>query len=152
MFTGEEQSVISKHIPWTRLIQEESTIYNGRRIDLVSYISTNKDEFVIKPNDEYGGKGVCLGKESSYENWNEVIQVAKSGEFYVVQELVPIPRVPFPIVESGKLKYVDMVVDLDPYVFGAKVDGVLTRLSSSSLANVTAGGGSTPTFVLDEIH
>lgn len=152
MFNGEELSVISKHIPWTRVIQEEKTVYNGAIIDLISYISSNKNEFVIKPNDEYGGKGVCLGKETSAENWSTVIQEAMSGDFYVVQELVPIPRVPFPIVEDNKIKYVDMVVDMDPYVFGAKVEGILTRLSASSLANVTAGGGTTPTFILDEIH
>jgi uncharacterized circularly permuted ATP-grasp superfamily protein len=152
MFTAEEIGVISKHIPWTRMIQNEKTIYHGHEIDLVDYIGTHKDEFVIKPNDEYGGKGVCLGKESSQDKWNNMINEALDGEPIVVQEIVPIPRAAFPVFENGKLKYVDMVVDMDPYVFGAKVEGVLTRLSSSSLANVTAGGGTTPTFVIDQIE
>lgn len=151
MFTSEEQSVILKHIPWTRTITAEKTKYEGRMIDLVGYISANKDEFVIKPNDEYGGKGVCLGKELTQENWNKVIEDALGGEPTVVQKIVPIPRVPFPIIENGMMRYADMVVDMDPYVFGGKVEGILTRLSSSSLANVTAGGGTTPTFVIDEI-
>lgn len=152
LFTREEISVISKHIPWTRMIQDEKTIYNGREIDLVNYVVSHKDQFVIKPNDEYGGKGVCLGKESSQDHWNRQIQDALNGEPTVVQEVVLIPRVAFPVAENGKIKYADMVVDMDPYVFGAKVEGVLTRLSSSSLANVTAGGGTTPTFVIDQIE
>ena len=151
MFTKEEISVISKHIPWTRMLRDEKTFYDGHEIDLVSYIGSHKDNFVIKPNDEYGGKGVCLGTESTQDVWNAVIKEALNGDPTVVQEIVPIPRVAFPVVENGKLRYVDMVVDMDPYVFGSKVEGILTRLSSSSLANVTAGGGTTPTFVIDKI-
>ncbi len=152
LFTAEELAVISRHIPWTRMIRNEHTSYNGQRIDLVEYVTQYKDRFVIKPNDEYGGKGVSLGKETTQENWNNVVREALSGEPYVTQEIVAIPRVPFPVVENGRLKYVDMVVDLDPYVFGPKVEGALTRLSASSLANVTAGGGTTPTFVIEEIR
>ncbi|NUM81654.1 hypothetical protein HUU42_12695, partial [bacterium] len=104
-----------------------------------------------KPNDEYGGKGVYLGKETEGTVWSQVINEALNGEPYVVQEIVKIPRVSFPVVENNSLQFVDMVVDLDPYVFGSKTEGLLTRLSSSSLANVTAGGGTTPTFVIEKI-
>jgi uncharacterized circularly permuted ATP-grasp superfamily protein len=151
IFTSEELSVIGKHIPWTRMIQTEKTIYKGLEIDLVEYVTTHKNDFVIKPNDEYGGKGVCLGMESTQENWNKIIQEALNGEPTVVQEIVSIPRVAFPVVKKGKINYLDMVVDMDPYVFGAKVEGILTRLSASSLANVTAGGGTTPTYVIDQL-
>jgi hypothetical protein len=42
-------------------------------------------------------------------------------------------------------------VDSDPYMFGTDVEGCLTRLSTVTLLNVTAGGGSTvPTFVVEE--
>lgn len=151
LFTGEELHVIAKHIPWTRKIQEEMTTLDGHRIDLVECISHEKDKFVIKPNDEYGGKGVSLGRETGQEEWDKLIKQALNGEFYVVQEVVPIPKVPFPVVSNGKLEYHDMVVDMDPYAYGPDVDGVLTRLSASSLANVTAGGGTTPTFVISPI-
>ncbi len=151
LFTGEELHIIGKHIPWTRKVQEEMTTLDGHRIDLIECISHEKDKFVIKPNDEYGGKGVYLGKETAQEEWNRLIQKALDGEFYVVQEIVPIPKVPFPVVSNGKLEYHDMVVDMDPYAYGPDVDGVLTRLSASSLANVTAGGGTTPTFVVSPI-
>jgi hypothetical protein len=43
------------------------------------------------------------------------------------------------------------MLDTAPYAFdGSVVDGVLTRLSTAMLLNVTAGGGSTvPTLVVD---
>jgi hypothetical protein len=39
-----------------------------------------------------------------------------------------------------------MLVDLAPYMFRGKLAGFLTRLSASSLANVTSGGGQIPAF------
>ena len=44
----------------------------------------------------------------------------------------------------------DLAIDLDPYLFHGRPGGVLTRLSSSALLNVTAGAGSVvPTFVVE---
>jgi hypothetical protein len=42
------------------------------------------------------------------------------------------------------------MIDTNPFIwYGNYVDGCLTRLSTASLLNVTAGGGSTvPSFVV----
>lgn len=45
----------------------------------------------------------------------------------------------------------DLVVDLDPFVFNGAVEGFLTRLSGTSLANVTSGGGQVPAFLVEPI-
>jgi len=48
------------------------------------------------------------------------------------------------------LTSVDLSLDLDPYLFGGKVFGALTRLSSAALLNVTAGAGSVvPTYIVE---
>ena len=39
--------------------------------------------------------------------------------------------------------------DFDPLLFFGRVAGAFTRLSSSSLANVTSGAGMVPTMVID---
>jgi hypothetical protein len=44
------------------------------------------------------------------------------------------------------------VVDLDPFVFNGEVEGFLTRLSGTSLANVTSGGGQVPAFLVERIE
>jgi hypothetical protein len=71
-------------------------------------------------------------------------------EAYVVQEAVPVPREQWPLALGGSLEMVDMAVDMNPYLFGGVVGGVLIRLASSALLNVTAGTGSVvPTFVVE---
>jgi uncharacterized circularly permuted ATP-grasp superfamily protein len=147
LFTPEQLEVIGKHIPWTRRLELSETLYRGQRIDLCDYVAQHKDDFVIKPNDEYGGKGVCLGWETSQEEWETLMKNALH-DFYVVQEKVPIARESFPYFDNG-LRFAELVVDFGPYVFGPIVGGVSTRLSTSSLANVSAGGGTTSTFLIE---
>ncbi|HVU14794.1 MAG TPA: circularly permuted type 2 ATP-grasp protein [Phototrophicaceae bacterium] len=150
LFTPEQLRVIREHIPWTRVVSDRKTVYNNREIDLLEFITDNRDRFVLKPNDEYGGKGVTLGWEATSEQWSETLQQALNSPFVVQERVSSITR-DFPSVIDGQLDISPRYVDADPYIFyGRTVYGCLTRLSSVSLLNVTAGGGSVvPTFLLD---
>src|SRR5262249_916646 len=61
MFTPEQQAAVTRHIPWTRVMEPRTTVIDGTEIDLVPWASHNKDQLVLKPNDDYGGKGIVLG-------------------------------------------------------------------------------------------
>lgn len=148
-FSAGERRVIDAHIPWTRLISDCKTDFHGETIDLLNYISRNRENLVIKPNDEYGGKGVVIGWETSQEAWEKAVQSAQD-DVWVVQEKVPLAKEVFAYYEDG-LQFKELLVDLDPFLFGVNVAGFLTRLSTSSLANVTAGGGATVTFIIEEV-
>ena len=52
--------------------------------------------------------------------------------------------------DLGKWDMLEQLVDLDPLLFNGVVGSAFTRLSSSELANVTAGGGMVPTFIIKE--
>jgi hypothetical protein len=55
----------------------------------------------------------------------------------------------FPMItDDGGWQMVEQLVDLDPLLFLGKVGSAFTRLSSNELANVTAGGGMVPMFVI----
>ena len=119
-------------------------------IDLLPFIAENREQLVLKPHDEYGGKGIVLGWEVDDAGWDAAIKTALN-EPYIVQERVQLPMEPYPSLVDGKVHVVDRMVDTAPYVaYGQYVDGCLTRLSTAALLNVTAGGGSqTPTFVAE---
>jgi uncharacterized circularly permuted ATP-grasp superfamily protein len=151
LFTPEELAAIRDHIPWTRRVEERKTRFHGQGIDLVSYILSNRDRLVLKPNDDYGGKGIVLGWTVDGAAWEGAVKKALNDP-YVVQERVNLPMEPFPSMHDGRLHIIDRMLDTNPFVcFGSTVDGCLTRVSTEALLNVTAGGGSTaPTFVLEE--
>ncbi|MCI0700837.1 MAG: hypothetical protein L0241_07125 [Planctomycetia bacterium] len=150
LFTPEQQSAISRHIPWTRVVEERKTLVDGTEVDLVPWTSKNKDRLVLKPNDDYGGKGIVLGWLVDQRAWDEAIQTALALPF-VVQQKVKLPAEAFPSFENNALHVLDRMLDTNPYVaFGAYMHGCLTRISTDPLVNVTAGGGSTvPTFLVE---
>jgi uncharacterized circularly permuted ATP-grasp superfamily protein len=152
LYNADELAAIEKHIPWTRLVGNRKTQFHGKEIDLVPFVAENRDNLVLKPNDEYGGKGVVIGWEASQETWNDALRHALT-EPYVIQERVNLPTEDFPTVIDGKLNISPRLVDADPFIFqGRTVNGCLTRLSTVALLNVTAGGGSVvPTFIVEKI-
>lgn len=148
LYTPAQRRAIARHVPWTRKVREGHTTYGGKVIDLTDFIVRAKDRLVLKPNDEYGGKGVILGWTVDRHEWEQTLLAALTSS-YVVQERVPVPKEPFPVL-LDRMHFLDLAVDCDPYLFWGKVGGQLTRLSSSALLNVTAGAGSVvPTYVVE---
>jgi hypothetical protein len=152
LFSAEQQRAIADHIPWTRCVEDRRTLFHGQEVDLLPFISANRDRLVLKPNDEYGGKGVLMGWHCTADEWDAALRTALTTP-YVVQESVKVVYRDFPmILPDGTLDISARFVDADPYVFyGETVGGCLTRLSSEALLNVTAGGGSVvPMFVIEK--
>ena len=131
------------------MVADAGTAHYDQRIDLLAFISKERENLVLKPSDEYGGVGVTLGWETSEADWDSAIERALSAKngAWIVQERIPIRREVFPyIADVGKVDYRDMLVDFAPYLFRGKLCGFLTRLSATGLANVTSGGGQVPAF------
>ncbi len=150
-FSAEQQAAIRRHIPWTRVVEERQTELDGAPIDLVPWMQQHRDLLVLKPNDDYGGAGIVLGWEVDDAAWEAAMATALDQP-YVVQQRIALPTEPFPsLTPEGRLVLADRIVDTAPFCWdGAYMDGMLTRISTATLVNVTAGGGSTvPTFVVE---
>ena len=150
LFDGSMQKAIADHIPWTRVVEARTTSWHGRQVDLLEHVSRHRTQFVLKPNDDYGGAGIVLGWEVDDEAWDKALEAAIVTPS-VVQERIHQPSELFPSWTDGALLISERIVDTAPYVFGGTyVDGCLSRISTAALVNVTAGGGSTvPTFVVE---
>lgn len=153
MFTPMEHAVIAAHVPWTRVVADDSTEKDGVEAPLLELARRERDTIVLKPNDEYGGKGVMLGWELDAGAWDDALQAALADPrgSWVVQERIPVRRETFPqFDDSGQVTDRDVLVDLAPFLFRGRMHGYLTRLSATGLANVTSGGGQVPSFIVDE--
>jgi hypothetical protein len=149
LFTANEREAIAGHVPWTRCVRAGHSDYFGEDIDLLPFIDERRDRLVLKPNDDYGGHGIYIGWNTDEIGWDEAIHNALANGDYLVQERVPTARETFPaLTPDDTIQFVEQLVDLDPLLFNGKVGSAFTRLSSNELANVTAGGGMVPTFVI----
>jgi glutathionylspermidine synthase len=149
LFSTEEIELIRRHIPWTRYVQPGRTIFEGVEWDLLQLIRHERERFVLKPNDDYGGHGVVLGWESNEAEWNRAIQIALAQP-YVVQQRAACQKVSMPMF-TDHVSLEELFIDFNPFLFNNKAEGALVRLSSSSLLNVTSGGGETALLVLEGI-
>lgn len=151
LFSSDERAAIAGHVPWTRLVRQGKSDYYGEEIDLLEFIAERRDRLVLKPNDDYGGHGIYIGWNTDEIGWDEAIHNALGNRDYLVQERVPTAREVFPALTADEsFTFAEQLVDLDPLLFNGKVGSAFTRLSSNELANVTAGGGMVPTFVISE--
>ena len=153
MFDKEELDTIKSHIPWTRVVSERHTVYGDLPVDLVPFMHKYREQLVLKPNDDYGGRGIVLGWQTNSGGWEKAVQEALASDSpYIVQERVGIPEEPYPSMVDGRLQIYERMLDTAPFIFyGDYVDGCLTRLSTDPLLNVSAGGGSTvPTFIVEK--
>jgi hypothetical protein len=146
-----ERLVIARHVPWTRLLTERRTTWQGQAIDLLEWVADHRADLVLKPTNDYGGQGVVLGWEVDQAAWEAALKTALDAP-HIVQRRVRVPEAVFPSLVDGRLDLSPRLVDVDPYVWGgADIEGGGVRLSTSSLLNVSAGGGSAvPLMVLEE--
>jgi hypothetical protein len=148
MFPTDERLAIARSIPWTRIVEQRTTTWRGAAVDLIRLILDLREWLVLKPNDDYGGKGITLGWTVDASTWEAAVTAALASP-HIVQERVEIPSESYPSWIDGRVEFLERQYDTAPFVTnGEYMEGLLTRLSTAVLLNVTAGGGSTvPTFI-----
>jgi hypothetical protein len=138
LFSEDERAAIAQHVPWTRRVRPDTTEWRGREVDLLELIGGERERWVLKPNDDFGGRGVVLGWESSERAFRQALDEARHSPMIVQERVDPI-TMSAPTFD-GALVEEDLYFDLCPFVFSGRVGGVMTRFSSSPLTNVSAGG------------
>jgi len=151
LLTVEQRAAVAAHVPWTRVVEERHTTHGAESVDLLPFIADRRETMVLKPNDEYGGKGIVLGWTVDDATWQSSIRAAMSEPF-IVQERVEVPSEPWPAWTDGALHIGERMLDTAPFLAdGTTMTGCLTRIATDPLLNVTAGGGSNvPTFLVEE--
>jgi hypothetical protein len=157
LLDAEERAAVERHVPWTRQVRGGTTRYRGERVPLLTFAQRNREQLVLKPNDDYGGQGVLLGWETDQVAWDRALTAAQAGPF-VIQERVPVPQEDYPTWTPAEgLRIAPRYVDSDPCVYGdpsassgqIRAVGCLTRIAATALLNVSAGGGAAPpTYVV----
>ena len=148
-FNAAEREAIRRSVPWTRRLSDRLTFRGGREVDLLKFVRENRSLLVLKPNDDYGGRGVFIGPHLDEAEWGRAIATALAGD-YVVQDAIDLQPEEFPIFSAADWNLQPMFVDTNPFLFRGKVCGAMVRLSNSPVVNVTAGGGETGFFVIED--
>jgi glutathionylspermidine synthase len=142
-----ERRVIDETIPWTRVLRDGRASYGEWVVDLLPFVSDNRERLVLKPASDYGGHGVSLGMETEQAVWDRLIEEHVEEGDFVVQEYVPVPEEMFPTVEDGRVQMRLKRFNINPFGIGGRYAGMITRISDQAVINVSAGGGLLPSVV-----
>jgi hypothetical protein len=150
LFDAEQNAVRRAHVPWTRVLRDDTVDFEGRRYDLFELARKSREIFVIKPTSGYGGRDVMIGRETEPGAWDDRLDhAAENPVEWTMQRYVDIPEEVFPVMDPD-LVFEPRKVNLNPYLFGGRYAGSFVRLSTNSVINVSVGGGMAPAFVLPD--
>jgi hypothetical protein len=142
------RAAVDRHVPWTRLFRPVMTTFHGRRVDLLPTVAADKDRFVLKPADGWGGAQVVLGSDCSAAQWQAAMEAALQQPFVVQEKIEAVPE-SFPLLEEGGLAFHDHYVDLNPYIWSeTTAHGMGARASRIAVTNFKQGASLLPVFVL----
>jgi len=150
LFNAEQNAVRRAHVPWTRVLRDDTVDFDGSRFDLFELARKSREIFVIKPTSGYGGRDVMIGRETEPGAWDDRLDhAAEHPVEWTLQAYVDIPEEEFPVMDPD-LVFEPRKVNLNPYLFGGRYAGSFVRLSTNSVINVSVGGGMAPAFVVPD--
>jgi glutathionylspermidine synthase len=108
-----------------------------------------RGDWVLKGALGYGGHQVKIGSTSDDRSWREAIRAA-SGP-WVVQRFLDPPTYQVPIFDLAhhQLVWENRRANWNPFVFGGRFAGAMTRISEQMVVSITARGALLPSMVVD---
>lgn len=144
ILTKIENDYVKNHIPFTMDINE---VFENPEV--LEDVLTNKDKWIIKPEDSYGSKGVLAGVElDDMEKWKQTILDAK-GEKFIVQEFCTPYRLRNIGFQNEGFGWTDTSNLTGIFVYNGKFAGIYSRVSYDQMISTQYNEMSLPTILID---
>lgn len=142
-FSADERQVFRRHILWTRILADRSTVLpDGTSGELLGYVRREQESLVLKPNRAYGGQGVVIGPSVDRAEWESALERGLAdSDRWVVQQLASIPVSEFPVLGPDGGVHREpfyTVMGFAPSKYGL---AILGRASQKQVVNVAQRGG-----------
>lgn len=120
----DEIAYIDEHVPFTKPLQDNE--------ELNVYIS-DKDQYIIKPVDNYASKGVCAGRDFSQEGWEALLK-EKIMENYIIQKYCTLALSENVVYDDkGHAKLYEFYNLTGLFVYNQKFSGVYSRVGRNAI-------------------
>jgi len=136
-----ELEFISKHIPETGLLNENSIEAKN--------IKNNKDKYILKPDDGFAGKGIKLGVETNQKDWEDFVDESVNKP-YLYQNYCQPPTRKMISIDAGEVGIDPYYYQVGLYVFDGQVQGVYTRAGREKIIGSDYECYTVPTYLVSK--
>ena len=141
--TQEENTYVKAHIPYTVLMTADYLPYDR--------IVQKKDNWILKPLDSYGSKGVYAGVEfASEKEWKRIVDEHRE-EGYLVQEFcVPYQTKNIDFSKGADTDFIDVSNLTGLFVYDGQFQGIYSRVSRGKIISTQYSEIALPSVVVRE--
>ena len=143
--TKAERIFVNHHVPYTFLLNDENIKNNKEKYE---QIVKNHKEWILKPLDSYGSKGVTAGYEVSDTEWEKLLKDC-TDKHYIVQEFADIYFTKNIMKIDDSHDYVTTSNLTNLYCYNEKFAGILSRASLSSMISMRHDEMTMPTLMFN---
>ena len=121
-----ERDFIRCFVPLTYLFRGDK--------ELLERVSANKEKYILKSRDTYGGVGVIAGKSVSKAEW-QLIAESTWNTNYIVQEFIETDTAMYPYINNDTLEYGQFRITVGLFCYNGVLSGFYSRASKDALVN-----------------
>lgn len=133
-----DKEFIKKHIPFTKIIDFANQ-------KMIKNIVENKNNWILKPFDQFAGKGVFAGRDFGQDQWKRILDNIK-GEDYILQKFIDIPKMVMAnLVDDCKFEEFGFLLGL--FSYNNKLTGLYTRVGRKNIIGSIAESYTVPNFI-----
>lgn len=148
-FSRHEQDLFDRVLPWTRLLIDAETEVRGDTVKLLDYCRSRREQLILKPCDDHGGRGITVGWMVDERAWADALDAAVS-EKYIVQERVRQRREPVLDPATGRLE--DWVACWSTFLTPMGYSGAHIRALPSDQLGIINRGANAATRLTGVFH
>jgi hypothetical protein len=124
-----DQDVVRSLVPWTRVVGPRKTDFRGTEVDLLPFLRTHRQQFLLLPDDPASQGAVYIAAHLAPQQWEGALQAAVRTP-YVAQEDLTGPQQEFPLFQYGEVQLKPVTVSVHPNVYEGVLQGASASLES----------------------
>lgn len=145
ILTDEEIAFVEAHVPRTYRLESDATGFS------LEDVKARKNQWIIKPADDYGAHGVYPGVDFTEDEWEHIVDENVNAG-YIVQEFYQPPYVDIinTVVDDGDPCLIEAWQSMPGvYVYCGKPVGFYGRLGNEGVIAIDHGGLCANSFAVD---
>ncbi len=140
--TEEENAYVKAHVPYTVSLVPGKFDY--------AQVLAQKDDWIIKPEDSYGSKGVHAGVECNDTEWKRFVDECM-GQGYILQQFCrPYETMNIDLVKDAGAAFRPYSNLTGLFVYNGKFKGCYSRISQSEMISTQYNEMALPTVIVEE--